>query len=295
MTAIKTVAVTSKAHMSNLARYLDDDRALARESQHIVNEKRWAKEMERTRRAFGHDAPARKGAKNTVAYHQVIAFLPEEGSINGGKMTPKACMAFAREWIETRYPNQEACWALHEEACKADGSRRFAVHICINRTDLTTGKRLDEGPARFAKVERANAMRDMDRRWGLSQLRANERNSAIHARQPTKGEKMLAAQGGLSDKEYIRQAIRSSAKSAASAPVKTKAAAFSEELAKRGVGMARSGNGKDLTFARKRSGFRVNGVKLGRGFSPSGLKAALGVGLQAAKAAERAMGAEMER
>lgn len=295
MTAIKTVAVTSKAHMSNLARYLDDDRALARESQHIVNEKRWAKEMERTRRAFGHDAPARKGAKNTVAYHQVIAFLPEEGSINGGKMTPEACMAFAREWIETRYPNQEACWALHEEACKADGSRRFAVHICINRTDLTTGKRLDEGPARFAKVERANAMRDMDRRWGLSQLRANERNSAIHARQPTRGEKKMAARGILSDKEYIRRAIRDSAKSVATAPEKRRAAAFSKELGKRGVGVSRSKNGKDLTFTRNRSGLRVNGAKLGRGFSPSGLKAALKVGLQTARAVERSVDAGMER
>lgn len=295
MTAIKTVAVTSGSHMANLARYLNDDRALARDTQHIVNEGRWVKEMEETRKAYGHDAPVRAGVKNTVAYHQVIAFLPEDGRHYGGKMTPEACMAFAREWIDTRYPNQEACWALHDEVCRADGSHRYAVHICINRTDLATGKRLDEGPARFAKIERANAMRDMDRKWGLTQLRANERNSAVHARQQTKGEKEMAARGILSDKEYIRRAIRDSAKSVARVPEGRRAAAFSKELGKRGVDVSPSKSGKDLTFTRNRNGFRVNGAKLGRGFSPSGLKAALGVGLQAAKVIDRSMDAGMER
>lgn len=52
--------------------------------------------MARTRKSFGHDKPARAGAKNTIMYHQVLAFLPEECSCNGGKMTTDACMSCLR-------------------------------------------------------------------------------------------------------------------------------------------------------------------------------------------------------
>lgn len=54
--------------------------------------------MEGTRRMFGHDKPSRHvrdkktgelvQAKNTIMYHQILAFLPDECDINGGKLTP---------------------------------------------------------------------------------------------------------------------------------------------------------------------------------------------------------------
>lgn len=50
MTVIKQVSVSSPKHMTNLARYLNDDRVLARSSQNLFNEKNWEKEFEETRR-----------------------------------------------------------------------------------------------------------------------------------------------------------------------------------------------------------------------------------------------------
>ena len=60
MTAIKQVAVTSTAHAGNLGCYLNDERALARDSQHLVNEGNWEAEMAKTREAYG-DVPPGSG------------------------------------------------------------------------------------------------------------------------------------------------------------------------------------------------------------------------------------------
>lgn len=103
VTAIKQVAVTSAAHAGSLGKYLNDERALMRDSRHIVNEGRWLEEMDATREAYGHNAPGRAGASTTYMYHQVIGFNPDECSCNGGKMTPKKCMEFAKDWVQTRY------------------------------------------------------------------------------------------------------------------------------------------------------------------------------------------------
>lgn len=145
MTAIKQVSVTSAAHLKSLSGYLNDERALMRDSQNLVDESRWAEEMDRTRETYGHNSPSRAGAAVTYMYHHVIGFNPDECSCNGGSMTPEKCMQFAREWVQGRYPNQEAVWVLHKEHCTADSTDRYAVHVGINRTDLETGNRLHEG------------------------------------------------------------------------------------------------------------------------------------------------------
>ena len=207
MTAIKQKAVCSPGHWKNVAKYLDDERALARASQNLADESRWAAEMDATREAYGHNAPGKKGAKCTYAYHQVLAFNPDECSCNGGRMTPEACMEYARQYVEGRYGAYEAAWVLHLEHCAADGTDRYAVHMVVNRTNLETGRRLNEGRSKNAKIERANAVRDMDAKWGLAQMREGERNCRIHAQHPTKRELAIAARGARSDKQYIRDAV----------------------------------------------------------------------------------------
>ena len=293
MTIIKQVAVSSPRHMANLAKYLNDDRVLARSSQNLFNEGNWEREFEETRRAYGHDAPSRAGAANTVAFHQVIAFNPDECSVNGGPMTPERCMEFAGEWIRNRYPNQEAVWVLHREKCHTDGTERLAVHVAINRTALSTGRRLSEGRSKNAKIARANAMRDMDRKWGLRQVKANERNSRMHARQPTRAEKEMVKRWTLSDKQYIREAVKASVKEVNQHPQKNNVRALAQALDRKGVAMTVSKSGKDFTFERKRSGLKVNGVKLGRGFSQAGLTHALG--MEAVRQMERSAEEEMSR
>lgn len=44
MTIIKQISITSPTHLSNLGKYLNDERALARDSQHLINEDHWDRE-----------------------------------------------------------------------------------------------------------------------------------------------------------------------------------------------------------------------------------------------------------
>lgn len=107
MTVIKQKAVSSSRHAKNVRKYINGKDALARGGWNLPYNKYWYAKMARTRKSFGHDKPARAGAKNTIMYHQVLAFLPEECSCNGGKMTPDACMAYAEQWLAKHYPHQQ--------------------------------------------------------------------------------------------------------------------------------------------------------------------------------------------
>ena len=148
MTAIKQTSVCSEKHLSRLKDYLswDRDKALAHDTQNIISEERWFQEMADTRKAMGHDKPGKAGAKCTYMQHQILGFLPDECDLNGGKMTPEMCMRYARDYVAERYPNQEVVIVLHRERCRSDDTDRYAVHLGINRSDLETGRRLDEGP-----------------------------------------------------------------------------------------------------------------------------------------------------
>lgn len=292
MTAIKQVAITSTVHAGNLGRYLNDERALARDSQHLTNEGKWETEMAKTREAYGHDKPSRAGAANTVMYHQVLAFNPDECSMNGGKVTPEFAMAYAKEYVSTRYPNQEALWVLHKEHCRADDTDRYAVHIGINRTNLETGNRLAEGRSLNAKIARANAVRDMDAKYGLRQMVEGQRNSRTHARQPTRQERMMAARGVKSDKAYIRQAVKASVKEAEASSSPNKMRALAESLDRKGVSLTRRSDGKGLEFERRSSGLKVRDYKLGRGYSAAGITR--GLGIEGAKVMARAIDEGMD-
>ena len=222
MTIIKQRAVTEKGHQRNLRAYINDDRkVLLRDSQNMeecADLKRWASYMEATRKTFGHDKAARrirdkktgelKQAKNTIMYHQILGFNPDECDINGGKLSPEDCMRYAKEYAEKFYPNQEVVFALHNEYCKEDKTHRYAVHMVINRSDLSNGKRLAEGLSKTAKVERAKRIREMDGKWDLKQVERDERNSTVHKKQPSKVEKEIEGRGGKSYKKNLRELCR---------------------------------------------------------------------------------------
>ena len=222
MTIIKQTGVQSNGHMKNLRGYINDDRkVLVRDSLNMdgcTNPKRWAHHMWMTREAYGHNKAARrvrdkktgelKEAKNTILFHQILGFNPDECDLNGGRLSPEECMRYAKEYVGKHYPNQQIVMALHNEYCKADKTHRYAVHIVINRTDLSTGKRLDEGRGKSAKVKRASRIRDLDREWGLKQVVEGERNSSVHKKQPSRIEKELAARGIDSYKTNLRELCR---------------------------------------------------------------------------------------
>lgn len=228
MTIIKQTSVNGKGHQRNLRSYINDDRkVLLRDCQNMdgcTDIKRWAYYMEHTREGFGHNKASRMvrdkktgklvPAKNTTMYHQIIAFLGEECDINGGKLTPEDCMRYAKEYAAVYYPNQQVVFALHNEYCKEDKTHRYAVHMVINRSNLVTGKRLNEGRGQTAKVERARRIRRLDKEWGLRQVVAGEANSTIHKKQPSKTEKEIEARGGESYKTNLRELCRFAAEQA---------------------------------------------------------------------------------
>lgn len=201
-------------------------------------------------------------------------------------------MRYASDYIDARYPNQEVAYCLHCEHCAADNTDRYAVHIVINRTDLETGRRLNEGRSRQAKIGRANTVRDMDSKWHLGQVREGERNSRIHAQQPTRKERAMAERGVRSDKAYIRQAVRASMKElqATGRPQSMRDLAVS--LEDKGVVMRPTKNNRSVEFEREKTGFKCRGYKLGAGFSRVGLERGLKVGAE--RQAQQQRGREME-
>ncbi len=201
MTIIKQQAVMSKSHQKNLRDYINDDgKVLLRFSQNMEScpdMRCWASWMSATRDVFGHNKAARRGkdgkeAANTILYHQILAFMPDECDVNGGRLSPEDCLAYAREYASKYYPNQEIVFALHNEYCKEDKTHRYAVHMVINRSDLSTGRRLDEGRGAAAKRMRAKRIRSMDEAWGLHQVEEGIENSKIHRKQLTLEEKGMA-------------------------------------------------------------------------------------------------------
>lgn len=295
MTVIKQKGVASKAHLMALSKYLDDDRALMRGTQNLSRFENWERECESTRRAYGHDESGKTGAKATYMYHQVIAFLPEESSCSSkrGKMTPEACMAFAREWLERYYPQYEAAFCLHEERCAADGESRYAVHIALHRTNLETGNRLCEGLGARGKGARAAHMRELDERWGLRQLERGNRNSMTHAMQPSKAERAMGARGAKPEKQIVRERVRERVREVArDAPSGNRMRELARRLESDGIRMSVSANGRQPVF-RAPSGRKYRGYKLGKGFSLAGITR--GLGMESARQMNRAMGDGMER
>lgn len=323
MTAVKQIAITSANHLKSLRGYLDRSNerheVADMDSQHLNDPANWEREFDRTREAYGHNRAGKAGAKCTYCYHQIIAFNPSECDLNGGRLTAQDCMGFAREWVERYYPNQEAVWALHREHCAADGTDRWAVHVAINRTDLETGKRLDEGRASRQKVLHASRMRDMDERWGLAQMEKGARNSAHHARQQSRGERR-AREAGLArsprfetDLDHVRRVVRESVQEVARGGEANKMRALNESLERRGVHMRLSRDktlkSRDLVFEYRPTGTMpgkgpkhprkasISGRKLGRGYSLTGIQGGLGIAgrwlaIETARAVDESMGSD---
>ena len=205
MTVIKQKRVSSERYAKNVRKYINGKDAIVRGGWNIEWSDHWFSKMDRTRKVFHHDKPSRAGVKNVIMLHQILAFLPEECSCNGGKMTPDACLAYAEQWLAKHYPHQQVILALHEESDKE--GKRFAVHMAINRTDLLTGKRLWEGTGAQAKHKRASWVREMDEAWNLTQLEKGKKNSKIRDRQPRDIEKEIVDRGEYSYKNNLRELI----------------------------------------------------------------------------------------
>lgn len=271
MTAAKQTSVTSRKHLARLKTYLDWDRdkALAHDTQNIIDERRWFEEMDETREAFGHNAPGKAGCKCTYMQHQILAFNPDECSCNGGKMTPEKCIEYARDYLRTRYPDYEAVVVVHLERCRGDGTSRLAAHIGLNRSNLATLRRLDEGPARRAAAARVKTVRELDERYGLRQLERGKANSKTHARQPGAAERDMARKGQAerSENARVRATVARRIDEVGRLPeCADRMGELSRRLQKDGITLARSKGGHlQYRFHSKALGGerKVNGARLG--------------------------------
>lgn len=271
MTAIKQTSVTSRKHLARLRGYLDWDRdkVLDHDTQNIIDERRWFAEMEETREALGHNEPGKAGCKCTYMQHQILAFNPDDCSCNGGKMTPEMCMDYARDYLRARYGDYEAVVVLHLEKCLGDGTERYAVHIGLNRSNLVTGRRLDEGPARKAASARVKTVCELDERYGLRRLERGKANSRSHARQPGAAERDMARKGQAtrSENARVRTAVARRIEEVGRMPeCGDRMAELSRRLAKDGITLARSKGGSlQYRFHSESLGGerKVNGARLG--------------------------------
>lgn len=203
MTIIRQWAITNSTRRDMRRLMNEDERIMIRGEQFLpsinggaASWRKWDSLMEATRKSFGHDKPSRhvrdkktgemRPARNTIMYHQILSFLADDCDINGGKLTPEECMAYAKEYIEKYYPTHEVVYAVIKDRYASDGIENYVVHLIINRSDLSSGKRMNEGRADATAKIHANRIRAMDVRWGLRQVRKGMANSQIHAKQPPK-------------------------------------------------------------------------------------------------------------
>lgn len=278
MTAVKQMSVKSTRHMKRLESYLDweRDKALAHESRNLTSEtcKGMFREMDATRKAYGHDRAGRAGCSTTLAQHQILAFEASEADINGGSMTPARCMEYAHDYVAARYPNQECLWVLHKESCAADGTDRYAVHLLISRTDLSTGRRLDEGAPRAAARARVATVRELDERYGMRQLQRG-RNSPVHERQPSRAERewQRRDRSHRSENDRVRERIAVRVAEVSRMPsCPNRPRELARKLGQDGITMTRS-KGGDFQFRYESESLRrrgkgavrkMNGATLGR-------------------------------
>ena len=202
MTIIRQFAVSDNTSRKRLRDFFNHDESIllrdsnflplfdATQTEYL---EKWDRHMEATRRAYGHDTPSRHirdkvtrklvPAKNTIMYHQTLNFLADECDINGGKLTPEDCLRYAGEYAATYYADYEYVLAVQKVTSKDDDVSRYVVHVIINRTDLKTGKRLNEGRADTIAKVHARHIRAMDELWGLRVVEKGKQNSVIHSKQ----------------------------------------------------------------------------------------------------------------
>lgn len=271
MTAVKQVSVCSERHLRNIRSYLDWNRekVLAHDTQNIIDEGRWFEEMRTTREQFHHNEPGKVGARCTYMQHVTLNFNPDECSCNGGKMTPERCMDYARDYIQMRYGTHECLVVLHREHCGSDGTDRFSAHVAVNRSDLATGLRLNEGPARAAAKSRAETVRALDEKYGLRQLERGKANSRVHGRQPGAEERDMARKGQAerSENERVRRTVAKRIEEVGRMPdCPDRMAELSRRLVQDGISLKRS-KGGDLQYRFRSKSLggerKVNGARLG--------------------------------
>lgn len=162
MTTVSCTPIKSMEHAVACREYLDNEKTVQTAGWN-VDPDRWFDEMRRTQVAYHHDVSGRVGVEPTLAYHEQLAFLPDECCMNGGRVDEFAAMSYAWKYFTNVYANQEVYMCLHNEG------DRFCVHAYVGRTDLASGRRHDRGAPEALQLRRL--VKDaLDREYGLQHV-----------------------------------------------------------------------------------------------------------------------------
>lgn len=255
------------------AKYLEKDgRAVGGVStQNIVDNDRWAAEMDRTT-AAAH-------LRGTVVGREYILSPSPEDHV-----LPEAMRDFALEWVGRCFPNAEAAVAVH-----VDNKERISLgkdpichaHVYVNAVDLETGRKVVISNPRAREVH--DIAQDMCRDRGMveaekyydenaqrvvsveSRRTDAERNPQWYRRDPSRKsaeyDKSAARKGGIgrheydmakSGKELEKTFVRRNLREAANA-AKQNGTQLGAELRKRGVTAEKAADG-DFKYAKAGSG-----------------------------------------
>lgn len=281
------------------AKYLEKDgRAVGGVStQNIVDNDRWAAEMDRTT-AAAH-------LRGTVVGREYILSPSPEDHV-----LPEAMRDFALEWVGRCFPNAEAAVAVHVDSKERISLGKDPIchaHVYVNAVDLETGRKVVISNSRAREVH--DIAQDMCRDRGMveaekyydknvqrvvsvgSRRTDAERNPQCYRRDPSRKsveyDKSAARKGGIGRYEYdmaksgkelektfvrrnLREAVRAAARNGTQ---------LGTELRKRGVTAAKAADG-DFKYAKAGSGRFFKG----RTLAPDLCKKAIEPQLMQAKA-----------
>lgn len=263
------------------AKYLEKDgRAVGGVStQNIVDNDRWAAEMDRTT-AAAH-------LRGTVVGREyVLSPSPED------HVLPEAMRDFALEWVRRCFPNAEAAVVVHVDSKERISLGKDPIchaHVYVNAVDLEAGKKIvvsnskarevhdvaqdicrDRGMAEAERYYDKDAQRVVSVRSGRTDA---DRNPQWYRRDPSRKsaeyDKSAARKGGVGryeydmaksgkelEKTFVRRNLREAVEAA-----KQSGASLNAELQKRGVVAERAADG-DFKYAKAGSGRFFKGKTL---------------------------------
>lgn len=193
MTYLQTITAHNSAEYVKI--YLEkDSRALARDFNLIVYEHNWAKEMDDTRAAFGHDR-----RKNAVSYRHF--FLSPDPLDNVSLETLRELTV---RWGELNFPDSQWAAVYHD-----DGKNNILhAHIIVNSSILTTGYKVHISESRVTYL--AKTAQDIGLELSLTplpDLPESDDIAKVDTIRISKTELKLLSEGRGSWKQEIRDAI----------------------------------------------------------------------------------------
>jgi len=193
MTVPMLKTITAHNGCQNIKRYLlKQGRGLGFVYNNIVDPNNWDREMDTTRRLFGHDKRS-----DSVSYRHFI-YAPDPWD----NATLESLQAAATKWATVNFSSCQ--WAI---VCHRDSGKLHA-HIVVNSTVLDTGYKVQISDGRVIRL--AKSAQDIGREYGFSELpdldekREAKRYNAVRL---TKTEEALSKQGKTSYKTEIRDAV----------------------------------------------------------------------------------------